>query len=323
MHGSRLAFLLALCLKCVSSNDQTGCENSGVCKISKLSASLGSSVLLPCNLSTSNNTSVTWTQTSKRDLVSLTSDGHVQFTDPRYGRVKAFPNQGSKGNFSIRIDELKDSDLGCYFCKWEKDCCQVDLDAEKGTLSENVRLLIYACVGVGVLIQGCVGGYFCMKHTRSRDKTSRDNAFNSAEADGATAPPAGQGRVHFQQQRENDDHDPANQQGDSSRSQCAPPAHLQEAARTQPSGSHPNSSQFKFVRMERQSTKLRFHRELFDRLRQASFSRHYYVNHGEINNQDATVAAHFKKGVGRGRAKENCDYKNPIYNRSTDRLDQM
>ena len=97
-----------------------------------LSAALGSSVLLPCNFVTSRNNWVSWTHTSEENLVNLTSQGHIKFLLPKGGRLKAFPNQGSEGNYSIRIDELKDTDLGCYFCRQEDKCVKVELFAAPG-----------------------------------------------------------------------------------------------------------------------------------------------------------------------------------------------
>uniref|UniRef100_UPI0037E909C8 uncharacterized protein isoform X2 n=1 Tax=Semicossyphus pulcher TaxID=241346 RepID=UPI0037E909C8 len=305
MNADRLIFLLALCFTCVSSNGQNSCEwYSQVCERHRLSALLGSSVLLPCNLRTSNVTQVSWAQTPEEDFVNLTSDGRIKFLDPRDGRVKAFPNQGSEGNFSIRIDGLKSSDLGCYLCKWEQDCLQVDLTAEKGDCK----------------------------------KTEHDYMNNPAGATaGASAPPAETGRApEDEQQRgaynhnivyENDDQDPANQQGDHSRNRCPLPEVVPDPETTQPSqstcGIYPNLNQFNFVRMESQRTKQRFHRELFNRLRQASFSRHYYVNRDEFSQQQATQAENQNRGLGKKKAKDNCEYKNPIYNRSTEQLHQM
>ncbi len=73
-----------------------------------------------------------WAHVPGVDLVHLTSEGRIKFLDPRYGRVKAFPNQGSEGNYSISIDELQNSDMGCYRCKEAARCLQVELVAEIG-----------------------------------------------------------------------------------------------------------------------------------------------------------------------------------------------
>lgn len=75
---------------------------------------------------------MSWIHIPETYLVHLTSKGRVKFVDPRYGRVKAFPNQGSEGNYSICIDELKHSDLGCYRCDYGRHCLQVELVTEIG-----------------------------------------------------------------------------------------------------------------------------------------------------------------------------------------------
>lgn len=109
------------------------CEQySEFCETQTLSAPLGSPVLLPCIFSASNLSWVSWSHSPDTYLVRLTSKGRVKFVDPRHGRVKAFLNQGSEGNYSIRIDELKNTDLGCYRCEHEQNCLQVNLVAEIG-----------------------------------------------------------------------------------------------------------------------------------------------------------------------------------------------
>uniref|UniRef100_A0A3P8UTU5 Ig-like domain-containing protein n=1 Tax=Cynoglossus semilaevis TaxID=244447 RepID=A0A3P8UTU5_CYNSE len=95
---------------------------------------LGSSVLFPCNFDIrKQHFSISW----KHDLNSLVifpSVGHVQFLLPERGRVKVFPNLGSRGNFSIRIDGLVFSDLGCYCCVHAEtsDCHRVELVTAEG-----------------------------------------------------------------------------------------------------------------------------------------------------------------------------------------------
>lgn len=106
--------------------DEKSCEDSvNFCeKISK-TVSLGSSVLLPCNLRPNRSNWVTWSHAATRqaEMVQLSSQGHVKFLDPRNGRVKVFSNEQIDGNYSIRIDELEKSDLGCYRCR--RQCVQV------------------------------------------------------------------------------------------------------------------------------------------------------------------------------------------------------
>ncbi|XP_044057188.1 uncharacterized protein LOC122878456 [Siniperca chuatsi] len=350
MTADRWIFLLALCFMCVSSNDEEYCEiineyfeeyisDSGIqqhfCKTHKLSAPLGSSVLLPCNFLNSSLNWVSWAHIPGEDLVHLTSKGRIKFLDPRNGRVKAFPNQGLEGNYSICIDDLKNSDLGCYRCRHGQDCLQVVLVTESGALNEEMRLLIYICVGGVVFFLLSVGGYFCMKGILLCNNRTQDNTNNPAGIEGVTAPPEKTARVPVHEQQrgaenlvyENDDQDPANQQGDPTRNHISPPGVLPDLDRTQPTQSiYPSLNQCHPERMENQQTKHRFHTELFSRLRQASLSRHYYVNQSEISKQQATSTQaenHRRGGPGKKKAKENCEYKNPIYNRSTDQLNQL
>ena len=49
---------------------------------------------------------------------------------PWQGRVKTFPNEGSRGNDTIRIDGLQESDLGCYQCGPADACHQVVVQKE-------------------------------------------------------------------------------------------------------------------------------------------------------------------------------------------------
>ncbi|XP_023122274.3 uncharacterized protein LOC111566102 isoform X2 [Amphiprion ocellaris] len=184
MSADKWIFLLAFCFMHASSNGEHLYEDyheDNQCETQKLKASLGSSVFLPCSLSTSSQNWVTWTHNSEAELAKLFFEGRVKFLDPRHGRVKAFPNQVSEGNFSIRIDELNNSDLGSYRCIQGDYCQKVELLADS-TLSEEMRLLIVISVAALSLLS--VGGYYFCKGRI-----------------GARAPPEGTGRavVHEQQ----------------------------------------------------------------------------------------------------------------------------
>ncbi|KAM8769421.1 uncharacterized protein AB9X84_001638 [Acanthopagrus schlegelii] len=329
MTAGRLIFLLALRFMCVTSDDESdtesSCDDSGLCETHTLSAPLGSSVLLPCSFSTRSQNLVSWVHV--RDMVQLISKGRVKFLDPRNGRLKAFPNHGSEGNYSICIDELEKSDLGCYRCEQGNDCLQVELVAGIGGVSEETLLLVSLCAGAAFIVL-IVGGYFCMKYIWGCINRAPDHANNPVCA-GAGAPPQEVGR---EQQRgednlvyENDDQGPAIQQGHPSRNLSNVPGVQPHPDRAQPaqSGIYPNVDQFHFERMESHRRKQRFHRELLSRLRQASFSRHYYVNQSDISKQQATSAQtrNQRRGnAGKKKVEENQEYKNPIYNRSAEQL---
>ncbi|XP_028430243.1 uncharacterized protein LOC114553227 isoform X2 [Perca flavescens] len=347
MTADRWIVLLALCFICVSSNEpyfENSCEqHSNVCETHTLSAPLGSSVLLPCNFATIQRNLVSWVHTLKGNLVHIKSEGRIKFLDHRHGRVRVFPNQGSEGNYSIFIDGLNNSDLGCYRCNHKYDCLQVNVVAERDALSEEMRLLIFICVGVAALILLSVGGYCCTKCKLCCNNRKQDNP-EGAGTESASAPPAETGRAPVEQQHrvfpfptgagndqlvyENDDQGPSNQQDDPIRNYCSPVSEvLPDPQGAQPiqsaSGIYPNLNQFE--RMESQKKKQRFHQELFSRIRQASLSRHYYANQSEISQQQAmaTQAKNHRKGLGKKKAKENAEYKNPIYNRSTDQLNRL
>ncbi|XP_051254724.1 uncharacterized protein LOC127362701 [Dicentrarchus labrax] len=321
MDGDMLIFLLALCFMCVSSDDDCF-ENRESCETQTLSAPLGSSVLLHCEFTTNNSNWVSWIHNDSH-LVRLKSNGIIKFIDPRHGRVKAFPNHASKGNHSISIDELTDTDLGCYRCVEHNNCFQVEL-IERVLQSNNLLPLVYSCVGVAALILLTAGGYFCIKCILCCIHRPQDNTTNLVNAgnDGASAPPV---EVNVQQRGEdnlvyeNDDQGPVNQQG--TRNQCSLPGVLPEQST---SGVYPNLNQFNVERVESQRRRLRFHTELFSRLRQSSLSRHYYVNRNELSKQQAMPAPgkNQHRGLGKKKVNENCEYKNPIYNRSTDQLDR-
>ncbi|XP_069003398.1 uncharacterized protein [Embiotoca jacksoni] len=340
MDADKWTFLIAMCFICVSSNDMQPYEESceqDFCETYKLSAPLGSSVLLSCHFETPSPDRVTWAHISRVDLVQLSSGGRIKFLDPRYGRVKAFPNQGSEGNYSICIDGLKNSDLGCYRCKQGDYCFQVEVFAKRSTLSDKMWLLIYICAGGAALLLSVCCYFCCRKCMVLCDKTQGD-ANHAAGIEGATAPPeAAGGRVPVRQQQrgadnnnlvyENDDQYPA--RDNPTRNRGGPPEVQQDPDWTQPSqstsGIYPNLNQLNFEKVASGRTRQRFHIELFNRLRQASFSRHYYVNHAELNQQQAASmqAGNHHTGLKKKKTNKQSEYNNPIYNRSADEFSQL
>ncbi|XP_004544139.2 uncharacterized protein LOC101482969 [Maylandia zebra] len=344
MHAARWPLLFTLCLTCVCSNDEKSCEDSvNFCeKISK-TVSLGSSVLLPCNLRPNSSNWVTWSHAATRqaEMVQLSSQGHVKFLDPRNGRVKVFSNEQIDGNYSIRIDELEKSDLGCYRCR--RQCVQV---MESRASTADMWPVIYICIGVAALLLMVVVSFYiywkCI--VCSKNKT-QDSAEIPTIADPSAPPmptinvPVG---VHVRVQQaagaygnnlvyENDNLRPAS--AEPPRNHYDSRGAVQYLDSIQPQqpghssgGIYPNVDQFHFERVESQRTRQRFHLELFSRLRQASLSRHYYVNQRDLRKQHATSKqAVNQKRVGRERKKnkDNCEYNNPIYNTSSDQLNRL
>ncbi|XP_034459299.1 uncharacterized protein LOC117772343 isoform X3 [Hippoglossus hippoglossus] len=318
MNADKWIFPLALCFICASSNDEQHFEKSCgqypyLCERHIVSTPLGSSVLLPCNFTTNGLGWVSWVHASGENLLRLKADGHVQFMLPKEGRVKVFPNQGSRGNYPIRIDELQDSDLGCYRCLQGDKCHQVDLHVSTDTLSKETWGLIYICVGVVTFVLLGVCTYFLHKKM-TQDSTNNIVCVHIEEADNHSL-------VY-----ENDDQDPANQQGDPKINYCSTVG-LPDLYRPQTTQStvYPNLNQFNFEMVESERTTHRFQREIHDRSGKSCFTQHDYVNQEEISNQQ-TMSASLENhergmtGFRKKKAKANREYKNPIYNRSQEQL---
>lgn len=333
MSADKWVFLLALCFTRAASNDQHSdwdYNEEDHCETQALSVHLGSSVFLPCNVATSSQNLVRWIHDEV--LVELSFGGSIKFLDPRHGRVKAFPNQASEGNFSIRIDELKTSDLGYYHCIQGDYCVQVELFADS-PLSEEMWLLVFISVGVAALILLSVGGYFlykkCVVPCCNKTKDDANNPVSAGVEAGASAPPA-PSAVQRQQigsdnnilVYENDDQYLAGV--DPLRHHHGHPRAVQDQPIQTTSGIYPNLSQFQFERVESHRTRTRFHIDLINRLRPSSLSRHYYVNQRELRKQQAmSTQAENQHRAGVGKKKAQDEYNNPIYNRSTDQLNRL
>ncbi|XP_030008403.1 uncharacterized protein LOC115431867 [Sphaeramia orbicularis] len=324
---------LALCFMCVSAYDEQNKEdfcNQDMCETHKLRPSLGSTVLLPCTFTYNNISLVSWNQNGSALLHF--SDKYIEFKDPKDGRVSVYPNQQSEGNYSISIDELQPSDLGCYRCEHKHHCFQVELSLEEETLND-ITLLIFICSCVAATVILGVGGYCCMKYTMCSQKRTEYNVSHAAGSGthGVSAPPEEPHRHPAEEQQEadsddlvyeNEDYDPSNQPDYINTDYNNIPGGLHDLRRDPPMqdasvvNPNPNPNQLNFTRGQSQRTKQRFHRELFNRLRQASINRHQYVNQGEIRKQQAMASQEENNAPGG-------IYKNPIYNRSTDQLHQL
>ncbi|XP_021443619.2 uncharacterized protein LOC110507737 isoform X3 [Oncorhynchus mykiss] len=207
------------------------------CNTSTLQAPLGSVVLLSCSFgSTSLGISpghgwVVWNQGSGSgaSLVNITSSGKVDFLDPRQGRVKAFPNQGGLGNFSILIDALQASDLGSYCCELQShdQCHRVEVEE----LEEGSHIVLFFSVGSLAILLVLLSGCFCwVKWTRVSTERTPDY-INTHICAGSSAPPEdvacsdNVGRDVVQERGvgnerpiyENNEHDPTRMQHDPTR----------------------------------------------------------------------------------------------------------
>ncbi|XP_020358799.1 uncharacterized protein LOC109905689 isoform X2 [Oncorhynchus kisutch] len=289
------------------------CHDS--CNTSTLQAPLGSAVLLSCSFgSTSLGISpghgwVVWNQGSGSgaSLVNITSSGKVDFLDPRQGRVKAFPNQGGLGNFSILIDALQASDLGSYCCELQShdQCHRVEVEE----LEEGSHIVLFFSVGSLAILLVLLSGCFCwVKWTRVSTERTPDYV-NTHFCAGSSAPPEdvacsdNVGRDVVQERGvgnerpiyENNEHDPTRIHHDPTTIQHDPTTIQHDLSRIQ---HDPTTIQHEAQRNQhepvRYKNKLRdssenrrqgFHGELMSRLRQSSLGQRYYANQAEINQQ--------------------------------------
>ncbi|XP_023698423.2 uncharacterized protein [Paramormyrops kingsleyae] len=122
---------------CGHSRCNKACEITALVK-----GTINSAVLLPCNITVNHIQTVMWSHAA--DLVTIRTHGYVNFSDNRGGRVKTFPYLSNKGNFSIRLEHLQQSDLGIYCCEVQHEslsaCNKVNvtLDVQKH-LEENLK----------------------------------------------------------------------------------------------------------------------------------------------------------------------------------------
>lgn len=313
-----------------TANGERQCSKSNTCSIATLKASLGSTVLLSCSFEDApgggndSEKGVFWAKSPGYNLVTVTSKGQIDYQDPRDGRLKAFPNQGNLGNYSIRIDELQISDLGWYCCEWRGLCQSVEVtEVDEGTWKSYEKFLFYISGGVVLFIlllsTGCIMKGKIKRYTDIRP--DYENSVFHTDASANAPPPAvttceeNAWRGEVQQREasngrpiyENNEHDPTIIQHQD---------HPNSAPITNQDGQLRNEGQ------RRQH--VTFHRELMSRLRQASLTRHFYVNQAEISQQASCPTGNRQRAsFWRKRDKEKCEYKNPIYNNSMDQLNNL
>lgn len=103
-----------------------------------ISSYVGEEVVLNCsvdfNFSTQILEEVKWKRTDQEVLVLLYADGevHSDSTDDRYrGRAEFFMSEISKGNFSLKLKDVKPEDKGEYIC-----------EAYSGSMSANTTAVL-------------------------------------------------------------------------------------------------------------------------------------------------------------------------------------
>ncbi|KAM4627397.1 uncharacterized protein ACJ7VT_002351 [Polymixia lowei] len=128
---------------------------------------------------------------------------------------------------------------------------------------------------------------------------------------------------------ENNDHDPAIYYNDLTGIHLQLPGILPAVARNELSQSgnehDPAKNEGNPAKRGSQRRRQGFHRELISRLRQASLSRHHYVNQAQLNQQAASseMENRVRASFWRKKGKQKCRYENPIYNNSTEHLNNQ
>ncbi|CAL9684277.1 unnamed protein product [Knipowitschia caucasica] len=318
---SRCVVLFTLWFSCSSARDAIQIENHNQsCVTHHLSIVPGSSVLLPCNFTYNPHNVVSWIHVPTVSVVTITSGGQVKFGDPRFGRIHTFPNQGSRGNFSISISRVNFTDLGSYQCLMQDQCVQVELALKTESVVWLSPFYMYIICGVSAFVVLSVGCFLCVYYIFKEKRTTEENGYENQVDDVLVTG------------REPGDGQP--QDADSPRSPAYmnqivyenndyivdEPDYLNQLPRH--SGlngdeASPNSDG-PFERVMSQKSKQKFHSELLNRLRQASLRKHHYVNQEELRTQQKT-----RSTKGARKKKTHPQYPNPIYNGSSNALDQM
>ncbi|XP_041917755.1 uncharacterized protein LOC121681877 isoform X2 [Alosa sapidissima] len=117
-----------------------------------VSAYVGDEVILNCSVDSHTPPErlqkVTWKRTDQEILVLLYQDGEAlpNSTHERYrGRAEFFPTEIPKGNFSLRLKDVRTEDKGEYIC-----------EAHSGHLSANTNVVLQGLGALPLLIMACM-----------------------------------------------------------------------------------------------------------------------------------------------------------------------
>ncbi|XP_064158817.1 uncharacterized protein LOC135236423 isoform X1 [Anguilla rostrata] len=251
-------------------------------------------VLLPCAIPPNatgsaaggDRAKVLWTQFPRSTLLEITQTGRVNFSDPRGGRVKVFPNLCREGNFSIFIEHLQPSDVGKYCCELRNySICSVVEFSTNNADEQNEG--VHFMEKKGFVIGGGAGGVFfvllilccCCVKFRNRDDSVPD-ATRSSSHKGSDAGDVGDAEDAGEIVYENDAHDPNSIPHEESK-------HQQEISSSSSTGQQPRAG------------------------------RPFYANQKEIDKQLEKRKKVHKQNF------ERFQYENPIYANSVEHLDQV
>ncbi|XP_048838373.1 uncharacterized protein LOC125712394 isoform X2 [Brienomyrus brachyistius] len=303
-------WVLSILLYC---NVPTSCGHSRCNKACEITAlvkgTINSAVLLPCNITVYHTETVMWSQAA--DLVTIRTHGYVNFFDNREGRVKTFPYLSNKGNFSIRLEHLQQSDLGIYCCEVQggsSSACNkvnVTLDLEENLEGNSVKRFLagswyyIAAAGVLVLIALIV---ICACHMKRRSEPDDADYVNEGYTGSNEPMDTVCGQMDGEASKEN-------QLQSSDVQQSGNPVTIYENNEHDPS--------WTCVR------EINSYQNTISTSRtQHITEKQQYVNQSEIVHTESKTRKN-KRSLWRRKANDSIEYKNPIYSNSREQLHEL